>query len=40
MKEFLSRVDSDRIDREGAYPPECIQELKDMGAFGMKAPAE
>src|ERR1035438_7939575 len=40
MKDFLSRVDSDRIDREGAYPPEYIQELKDMGAFGMKVPAE
>ncbi len=40
MKEFLSRVDSDRIDREGQYPPEYIQELKDMGAFGMKVPAE
>ena len=40
MKAFLSRVDSDRIDREGQYPPEYIQELKDMGAFGMKVPAE
>lgn len=40
MKAFLSQVDSDRMDREGTYPPECIQELKDMGAFGMKVPAE
>ncbi len=40
MKEFLSKVDSDRIDREAQYPPEYVQELKDIGAFGMKVPAE
>jgi hypothetical protein len=40
MKAFLSHVDSDRMDREGAYLPEVLQELKDMGAFGMKVPAE
>ena len=40
MKEFLSRVDSDRIDREAQYPPEYVQELKDIGAFGMKVPVE
>ncbi len=40
MKEFLSRVDSDRIDREAQYPPEYIAELKEIGAFGMKVPAE
>ncbi|MBI1751634.1 MAG: acyl-CoA dehydrogenase family protein [Acidobacteria bacterium] len=40
MKAFLSQVDSDRMDREGAYLPEALQALKDMGAFGMKVPAE
>lgn len=40
MKAFLSQVDSDRMDREGVYPPEALQALKEMGAFGMKIPVE
>ncbi len=38
---FMStRVDSDRIDREGKIPPEVIQGLRDLGAFGIKIPEE
>ena len=34
------RVDSDRIDREGKIPPEVIQGLREIGAFGIKIPTE
>ena len=34
------RVDSDRIDREGEIPDSLIQELRDIGAFGIKIPRE
>ena len=30
------KVDSDKIDREGKIPPEIIEELRQMGAFGLK----
>ncbi|MEP6572359.1 MAG: acyl-CoA dehydrogenase family protein [Gemmatimonadota bacterium] len=34
------KVDSDRIDREGKIPPEVVQGLRDIGAFGIKIPTE
>ncbi len=34
------KVDSDKIDREGKIPPEVIQGLRDIGAFGIKIPTE
>ena len=37
---FLRRVDSDMIDRTGDIPEEYVQELRDMGAFGIKIPTE
>jgi alkylation response protein AidB-like acyl-CoA dehydrogenase len=38
---FMStQVDSDRIDREGKIPPEVIQGLRELGAFGIKIPEE
>src|SRR5713101_7466791 len=41
MEHFLrEKVDSDRIDREGKIPPAVVQELRRMGAFGMKIPKE
>src|SRR6476646_3937039 len=41
LERFLrDRVDSDRIDREGKIPPEVIQGLRDLGAFGIKIPQE
>src|SRR5262245_36881228 len=37
MERFLrERVDSDRIDREGRIPADVVEDLKRMGAFGMK----
>jgi len=40
LAEFLRRVDSDMIDRTGEIPEEYVQELRDMGAFGIKIPTE
>src|SRR5512146_947052 len=37
---FLERADSDMIDRTGEIPEEYVQELRDMGAFGIKIPRE
>jgi alkylation response protein AidB-like acyl-CoA dehydrogenase len=40
LEAFLHRVDSDMIDRTGEIPEEYVQELRDMGAFGIKIPTE
>jgi len=32
------KADPVQIDAEGEYPPELVQELKELGAFGMKVP--
>jgi alkylation response protein AidB-like acyl-CoA dehydrogenase len=41
LERFLrEKVDSDRIDREGKIPPEVIQGLREIGAFGIKIPLE
>ena len=40
LESFLKRVDSDLIDRTGEIPEEYVQELREMGAFGIKIPTE
>src|SRR3954464_14906667 len=40
LESFMRRVDSDMIDRTGDIPEEYVQELRDMGAFGIKIPTE
>src|SRR5438094_4104834 len=40
LRTFLERVDSDMIDRTGEIPEAYVQELRDMGAFGIKIPTE
>jgi alkylation response protein AidB-like acyl-CoA dehydrogenase len=41
LERFMrEQVDSDRIDREGKIPPEVVQGLRDIGAFGIKIPEE
>lgn len=41
LAEFMrTRVDSDKIDREGKIPPDVIQGLRELGAFGIKIPVE
>src|SRR5215218_244011 len=40
LEAFLKRVDSDMIDRTGDIPEAYVQELRDMGAFGIKIPTE
>ncbi len=40
LRDFLMRIDSDMIDRTGEIPEEYVQELREMGAFGIKIPTE
>jgi len=41
LERFLAeRVDSDKIDRDGKIPPEVVQGLRELGAFGIKIPEE
>ena len=41
LAEFLrARVDSEAIDREGRISEEIVEELRRMGAFGIKIPRE
>jgi alkylation response protein AidB-like acyl-CoA dehydrogenase len=40
LRAFMERVDSDMIDRTGEIPEAYVQELRDMGAFGIKIPTE
>jgi alkylation response protein AidB-like acyl-CoA dehydrogenase len=40
LEGFLRRIDSDMIDRTGEIPEEYVQELREMGAFGIKIPRE
>ena len=37
---FMERVDSEEIDRTGELPESVVQELREMGAFGIKIPKE
>lgn len=40
LRRFLDDVDSDEIDRTGELPPEVVQGLRELGAFGLKIPEE
>ena len=40
QKLLNDKVDGDAIDRDGRIPPEVVQALKDIGAFGIKIPRE
>jgi hypothetical protein len=41
MRRFLAeKVDPDAIDEHGDYPPQVVDELRRMGAFGMKIATE
>jgi alkylation response protein AidB-like acyl-CoA dehydrogenase len=40
LRAFLERVDSEEIDRTGEIREELVQELREMGAFGIKIPKE
>jgi hypothetical protein len=40
LEAFLHRVDADLVDRTGQIPEEYIDELRAMGAFGIKIPVE
>lgn len=40
LRDLLERVDSDEIDRTGEIPEAVVQELRDIGALGIKVPQE
>lgn len=40
LDDLLVRIDSERIDREREIPEWVFQELRDIGAFGIKIPRE
>ncbi|HUX32589.1 MAG TPA: acyl-CoA dehydrogenase family protein [Gemmatimonadaceae bacterium] len=40
LRAFLERVDSDLVDRTGQIPDAYVDELRAMGAFGIKIPRE
>jgi alkylation response protein AidB-like acyl-CoA dehydrogenase len=40
LRDFMGRVDSDMVDRTGEIPESYVQELREMGAFGIKIPRE
>jgi alkylation response protein AidB-like acyl-CoA dehydrogenase len=40
LKAFMDKVNSEEIDRTGEVPESLVQELRDMGAFGIKIPKE
>ena len=40
LRDFLERCDSEMIDRTGEIPESYVQELRDIGAFGIKIPLE
>jgi alkylation response protein AidB-like acyl-CoA dehydrogenase len=40
LKGFLERYDADMVDRTGEIPEGYVQELRELGAFGIKVPKE
>ena len=40
LKAFLERYPADEIDLTGHIPEELVQELREMGAFGIKVPTQ
>ncbi|MEW5918557.1 MAG: acyl-CoA dehydrogenase family protein, partial [Gemmatimonadota bacterium] len=40
LKAFVERFPTEEVDRSGEIPEEYVQELRDMGAFGIKIPRE
>jgi len=40
LRTVLDHVDSDEIDRTGEIPEPVVQQLRDIGAFGIKIPRE
>jgi alkylation response protein AidB-like acyl-CoA dehydrogenase len=40
LQAFIDKVNSEEIDRTGEVPESLVQELREMGAFGIKIPRE
>src|SRR5438552_11390718 len=37
---YMSGIDSRKLDREGEFPPEVLQSLREIGLFGLIVPEE
>src|SRR5437763_15081672 len=37
---YMSGIDSRKLDREGEFPPEVLQSLREIGLFGLIVPDE
>src|SRR5436190_16093346 len=37
---YMAGIDTRKLDRQGDFPPELIQSLKEMGLFGLIVPQE
>src|SRR3989442_2250237 len=37
---YMGGIDSRKLDREGEFPPEVLQSLRDIGLFGLIVPEE
>lgn len=40
LRPIIERADSDEIDRTGELPADIVQDLREIGAFGLKIPQE
>src|SRR4051812_25460959 len=40
IRRFGATIDSAKIDREHEIPPQALQQMKDLGLFGMLIPQE
>ncbi len=40
LKELLASIDSEQIDRDRKIPPEVVDRLRELGAFGLKIPVD
>ncbi|HUG01573.1 MAG TPA: acyl-CoA dehydrogenase family protein, partial [Longimicrobiales bacterium] len=40
VRDFLDTIDAERIERDGRVPPDVIEGLRKIGAFGIKIPEE
>jgi acyl-CoA dehydrogenase family protein 9 len=40
IDKFMAGIDSRKYDREGEFPPEVLQSLRDIGLFGLIVPEE
>src|SRR5256885_17113532 len=40
IDKYMAGIDSRKLDREGEFPPEVLQSLREIGLFGLIVPEE